>query len=253
VSLQLIEGENERYAGTLVFLHGLWVGSGIWRPLALGFAHRGWRCALLDARSGAPRAAAFGAWCAAVATEIEALDPPPILIGHDAGALVALALDEAGRVRASVAVAPLLTGASTLLDRVTRLRGRLGLGLAAPPRAGHAYLHAGTEKARGTLAAALAAEPAVRPASLRRRALAPRAAAVPSLLVAQADDLVVPASLVEAAARGLGADTMTLSGSHWPMLEPNPDAWLSPVHRWLIRRLGPSLLLLRGDEDLVPE
>lgn len=251
--LHVIEAENERYAATLVFLHGLWSGPEIWRPMALGFAHRGWRCALADARGSAPARPGFEAWCEDVSREIEALEQPAVAVGHDAGALVALALAERGCVRASVAVAPLLDGVSALVGPMTRLRGRLGLGAATPPPPGHPYREAATEQARAILQRALVLEPSARPSSLRGSAVAPGAAAVPSLLVAQAEDAVVSSSLVEITARGIEADAMTLPGSHWPMLEPNPDGWMSPVHRWLIRRLGPELLLLRGDEDLVEE
>jgi len=250
-ALSFIEAENERYAATLVFLHGLWAGPEIWRPLALGFAHRGWRCAVVDARSSAADRPGFDAWCEDVAAGLGSLETPAVAIGHDAGGLVALELATRGKVKASVAVAPLLDGVKPLLDPVTRLRSRLGLGAVEPPPAGHAYRHAATPEARAILDCALALEPSVRLGSLRGKAISPDAAGVPSLLVAQADDAVVPRALVEITASGIEAEVMTLPGGHWPMLEPNPDAWMSPVHRWLIRKLGPGLLLLRGDEDLV--
>ncbi len=248
--LAFIEGENERYAAPLVFLHGLWAGPEIWRPMAHGFAHRGWRCALADTRDSAREAPGFEAWCEEVLRQLAPLDDAAVLVGHDAGALVALALAERGAVRAAVAVAPLLEGVTGVLDPFTRLRGRLGLGTAEPPSQGHPYREAASEQARAILMEALAAEPAGRPASLRGRAVTPGAAPVPSLLVAQTSDAVVPRPLVEVTANGIEADTLCLPGSHWPMLESQPDAWISPVHRWLIRRLGPALLLLQGDEDL---
>jgi hypothetical protein len=34
------------------------------------------------------------------------------------------------------------------------------------------------------------------------------------------------------------------------MAEERLDAWSSALHRWIIRRAGKDLLLLRGDEDL---
>ncbi|MBM4265949.1 MAG: alpha/beta hydrolase [Deltaproteobacteria bacterium] len=240
-----IEAENERYAAPLVFLHGLWVGPEIWRRAALGFAHRGWSCRLLDERSGGadgtPAArfeAGFEAHVERVAHELALLEAPAVVIGHDSGALVALALAERAAVRASVAVAPLLEGASSLLDRLTRLRVLLGVGDVAPP-----------PPAR-FLGALLAPEPASRIKALRGRALAPGEPRVPCALVAQEQDAVVPRSLVEITANGLGADLLRMEGGHWGMLEGEVDAWISPVHRWLIQRLGPSLLLLRGDEDL---
>ncbi|MDG2308930.1 MAG: alpha/beta hydrolase [Candidatus Binatia bacterium] len=252
-SLSFIEAENERYAATLVFLHGLWAGPEIWRALALGFAHRGWRCAVVDARETAPQRPSFGEWCDDVAEQISGLELPAITIGHDAGGLVGLNLATRGAVMASVAVAPLLAGPKALLDPVTRVRARLGLGAVEPPAVQHAYRNAGTPEVREILTRALTLEPAARIGSLRGAAIQPGAAAVPSLLVAQAQDAIVPSALVEITAAGIEADALALPGSHWPMLEPNPDAWISPIHRWLVRKIGPSLLLLRGDEDLVDE
>ncbi len=252
-SLSFIEAENERYGATLVFLHGLWAGPEIWRGLALGFAHRGWRCAVVDARETAPERPGFEEWCDDAAAEIAKLELPGVAIGHDAGGLVALRLASRGAVRAAVAVAPLLGGAKGLIDPVTRLRSRLGVGAVEPPSVDHPYRRAATREANAILASALTLEPAARIGALRGSAIAPGAAPVPTLLVAQAADPVVSQSLVEITASGIEADAMTLPGSHWPMLEPQPDAWMSPVHRWLIRRLGPSILLLRGDEDLIDE
>lgn len=252
-SLHFIEAENERYAATLVFVHGLWAVPEIWRGIALGFAHRGWRSAVADSRETAPERPSFDQWCDDLAAAIEPLETPAVVIGHDAGGLVALALAARGQVAASVAVAPLLEGASPLLDGVTRLRSRLGIGPVEPPTAAHPYRSALTHDAASILGQALVVEPAARVGSLRGAALVPGASSAPSLLVAQADDPIVSKPLVEVTANGIEADAMTLPGSHWPMLEPNPDAWMSPVHRWLVRNLGPELLLLRGDEDLVEE
>lgn len=251
--LSFIEAENERYAATLVFLHGLWAGPEIWRGFAFGFAHRGWRCAVVDARETAPERPTFSQWCDDVAAELSSLELPAVAIGHDAGALVALELAARGATKAAVAVAPLLDGVKPLVDPVTRIRCRLGVGGIEPPPADHPYRDAATAEARAILAQALSVEPAARAGSLRGAAIAPAASAAPALLVSQAADAVVPQALVEITASGIEADSMILPGSHWPMLEPNPDAWMSPVHRWLIRKLGPSLLLLRGDEDLVEE
>jgi pimeloyl-ACP methyl ester carboxylesterase len=251
--LRIIEAENERYAATLVFLHGLWAGPDIWRPLALGFAHRGWRCALVDVRGAAGGRPGALAWSEEAEKRIDELATPVVVVGHDAGALLALSWAERGRVTACVAVAPLLEGARPLVGPLGRLRARLGGGAVPPPGPDHAYRRVLAAAAEGILKEALVPESPQRISWLRGRVLAPGAPSVPALLVAQAQDAVVSPSLVEITARGIEADSLVLPGSHWPMLEPNPDAWLSPVHRWLIRRLGPSLLLLRGDEDLVED
>jgi hypothetical protein len=64
---------------------------------------------------------------------------------------------------------------------------------------------------------------------------------------------VVPPALVEVTARGLEADFLALPGGHWGLVEGSLDPWMSELHRWIIRRIGSSILLLRGDEDLRDE
>ena len=86
-----LEPENGRYRADLVFLHGLWTGPDIWEPAALGLAHRGWRCHLLDLRAGGD-VDSLEQWCQRTAEFMANLERPPVLIGHDAGALVALLL-----------------------------------------------------------------------------------------------------------------------------------------------------------------
>ena len=251
--LEPVEAENERYAASLLFVHGLWAGPQVWRGFAQGFAHRGWRCLLFDGRSRSSEAIGFEGWRQSVASAAAGLEGPVVVVGHDAGGLIALSLAERGEVAAAVSVAPLLGGVAPLLSLATRLRGRMGLGWADPPDGDHPYRQTASPEARALVDALLAPEPAGRPASLRGRVLAPGAPVVPTLLVAQEADTVVPSALIEITGAGIAAESMSLPGGHWAMLEGRPDPWLMPVHRWLIRRLGPSLLLLRGDEDLVDD
>lgn len=248
-----VEAENERYAASLLFVHGLWAGPQLWRGFAQGFAHRGWRCLLLDGRARDSEAIGFEGWRRSVESAVAGLDGPVVVVGHDAGGLIALSMAERGEVAAAVSVAPLLGGVASLLGLATRARGRLGMGWAEPPDGDHPYRETASAQARASIDALLAPEPAGRPASLRGRVLTPGAPVVPTLLVAQEDDTVVPGDLVEITGAGIAAESIRLPGGHWAMLEGRPDPWIMPVHRWLIRRLGPSLLLLRGDEDLVDE
>jgi hypothetical protein len=64
---------------------------------------------------------------------------------------------------------------------------------------------------------------------------------------------VVAPALIEVTARGIEADFERLPGGHWPMAAERIDAWMTSLHRWIIRRAGASILLLRGDEDLREE
>jgi len=254
--LRVIEPEGERYAADLLFLHGLWSRPAVWGRVAVGLAQRGWRCWLLDARVPAPAegggdaAVDLASWQRRAEAAIAHLDAPPIVIGHDAGGLIALALARAAVPRAAIAVAPLLAGTRPYIGFVQRELARwLGTRVAPPPRS-HACFRALSAQAQTLLAAALDTEEGRLVASVRGAALLPGAPRVPALVVAQEADPVVPASLAEITARGIEADVLVLPGGHWPMAEERIDVWTTHLHRWIIRRAGKDLLLLRGDEDL---
>jgi pimeloyl-ACP methyl ester carboxylesterase len=248
----VIEPENGRYTADLLFLHGLWTSSEIWQPVARGLAHRGWRCLLLE-RAEPAAAETFDEWVPRAEAAMASLSAPPIAIGHDAGGLVALALASRRSVRAAIAVAPLLEGPKGLLPLGRRLLARLRAEPVPPPEAAHPYWRVASETAASRLHAARVPESASLVASLRGPALTPGAPKVATLFVAQRDDAVVSPALVEITARGVEADFRALPGGHWGLIEEGLDPWMTEIHRWMIRRSGASILLLRGDEDLLDE
>lgn len=248
----VVEPESERYRADLVFLHGLWAGSWVWRAAAAGFAHRGWRCVLIDA-SGAAASSSLAAAFERALRELPERDAKPVVVGHDAGALIALDLAARGEVRGAVAIAPLLEGLRPLLTRGRRTMLRLRRwGAEPPPPREHPYFAGLSEAAGAELHAALAPEPVARLREVERLT-EPAAPAVPALLVAQQGDAVATTLLVEICARGIEADFQRGAGGHWPMLGERVDDWVTVIHRWLIKRVGHGLLLLRGDEDLRDE
>ncbi|MFP6665124.1 MAG: alpha/beta hydrolase [Deltaproteobacteria bacterium] len=250
--VESIEPENGRYAADLVFVHGLWTTREIWRPAALGFAHRGWRCDLLDLRCDGA-ATNLEDWCGAVAAHLESLPAPAILIGHDAGALVALALGMRGLPRAVVASAPLLSGVSGVHPRlpvwIAKLRGTD----LPPPLPGHEMLAVASAKGQARLAHALVPDPARLVASVSGPAIRPGRVQVPTLLVGYTRDSIAKRHLVEITAQGIGADFIAREAGHYAMLEEPWDAWMSEIQRWIIRRGGDALVQLEGDEDLDPD
>jgi pimeloyl-ACP methyl ester carboxylesterase len=249
--LTLLPPESDRYRAELVFVHGLWVDSRIWRGVAAGFAHRGWNCLLVDRDTSSTQSEPFS-WARRVAQVVREREVPPIVIGHDAGALIALDLASRAEVRAAIAIAPLLDGTapvqSWLGRRALQLRGDAAK--VAPPDLSHVYFANLSDQRRSELAGSLGSEPA---AVLREtdRLATPARPAVPAFLVAGQVDPVSSAVLAEICARGIEADFERLPGGHWPMLEPRADDWITQVHRWLIKTVGHDLLVLRGDEDLV--
>lgn len=251
--LTVIEPESERYTADLVLVHGLWVGPGVWRAVASGFAQRGWRCALLDATRAGGGAAHEASLLERAEAAARSLASPPVVIGHDAGGLIALHLADRGAVRAAIAVAPLLDGLKPVLTPARRTLLHLwARGPVPPPSADHAMFAGVPAGARASLQEGLVAEPAARLREVESLA-APGRPSSPALVVAQDRDPVVPRALLELNARGIEADFMTLGGGHWPMLEERIDAWMTQLHRWIVKRAGEGLLLLRGDEDLREE
>lgn len=248
----VIEPENGRYAADLLLLHGLWTTSEIWQPVARGLAHRGWRCLLLE-RPESSLDETFDEWVARAEGAVRSLPSPPIAIGHDAGGLISLALAGRGSVRGAIAVAPLLEGPRAFLPLGRRLLARMSRAPVPPPEPNSPYWRVTSETAAARLRAAQVVESGVRIGSLRGAALTPGAPKVATLFVAQRDDAVVSPALVEITARGVEADFRALPGGHWGLVGEGLDPWMTELHRWIIRRAGESILLLRGDEDLRDE
>src|SRR5262245_38938713 len=128
--VETLHAEGPRYATSLVLVPGLWAGPPVWRGFASYLAHRGWEAHLLDVRnvSGGMTGRAK-----AVAEHAASLPSPPVLVGHDAGALAAW---EAARVGAAVAavvlVAPLLPGSPATRALLLESRGLLSLAVGRP-------------------------------------------------------------------------------------------------------------------------
>jgi pimeloyl-ACP methyl ester carboxylesterase len=257
----VVEPEGGRYAADLLLLHGLWSPPEIWGRIAIGLAQRGWRSWLLDLRaasrgrdgSGSARPGDIDRWCAAAGEAARSLDAPPIALGHDAGGLVALALAARGEVRAAIAIAPLLAGTSGLLSRPQAAVARWLERCVPAPAPSHPLFAGVPEEQRARLAATLVPESGRLLGSLRGAAVTPLAPRCAALIVSQGSDPIVSTPLLAITAGGIEADHLVLPGGHWPMLENRVDAWTSHLHRWLIRRAGEGLLILRGDEDLREE
>jgi pimeloyl-ACP methyl ester carboxylesterase len=206
----------------------LWDRLESWRLFSGFFNHRGWRCAAIDV-SGA---ASLAELRAGLAVAIESLEAPPVIVGHDLGAL--LALDAAARARAVVALSPLGTAAMPALRAAgSWLARRRGVDL-GPPRGAW----------RGSFDATLRSveSPRLLADVAAARALDP--VPVPALVMSGTADPLVPAEAARAQAAASGADLELVEGGH---LLHRDEAWekrVAIVHRWLVRNLGADLLVL---------
>ena len=227
LSAETIHPEGGRYAAPLVMVPGLWTSPEVWRRFAGYLAHRGWESHVVD--GPAEGVAARGAAVAGYAAELAV---PPILIGHDAGALVAVEAAACGPAAAVVLLAPVDPAGVTTRELGLSLGGVLAVILGRPV------------PLRGDPAAG---DPALLRDLLWHRWQPPRVAA-PLLAV-------VP----EAARRPPfpGVEQRTVPGAERSLLAaPSWQATADLVHRWLVQRLGEPLLQLypetmaeRDDEE----
>ena len=101
-----------------VFVHGLWLLAGSWEPWVALFEERGFAALALDWPDDPATVAdalanpevfahkSVGQVAAHCAEVIEALDQPPVLVGHSFGGLLVQILAGDGRARATVAIDP---------------------------------------------------------------------------------------------------------------------------------------------------
>jgi len=237
-----IHAESARYAASLLFLPELWAPAEVWLPVATFLGHRGWESELLHLRG-------TGDLAARVTKTVEharRLRQPPILIGHGAGALVAMGCARAGVAAAAVLLAPLVPGnprGRVLTRRWSAVAGLL-TGRAIPPLHGPA-----ARRAFGETPAALEGESA-RAVFDVVRGPAPEIAplGIPTLVAAGAHDPLLPREAATALAARLGAEHAEIAGAgHWPILPPGWQRTADVVHGWLVRRLGEPLLELYAE------
>ena len=242
-----VHPEGPRYAAPIVYLAGLWIAPVVWRPAATFFGHRGWEGRLLDTRA-VP--GGIAARADAVAADLAKRTTPPIVVAHDAGAIVALAVAAKVPVRALVLVSPLVPGAPGT-HAVTWSRGlawalvrRRPLG---PPsgRAEAAYLNGLASDVRSTVAAE---DPRLLSELARRSRIRRPSAMPPTLVLRGGADPVVSDDDVRRLSGELGADLVEIPGhGHWLPAAPAWQECVHRVHRWLVQRLGEDNLELYAE------
>jgi pimeloyl-ACP methyl ester carboxylesterase len=240
-----VHPEGPRYGASIAYLSGLWTGPLVWRAAAQYLAHRGWAGLLVDA-SGV--AGGMAARATAVVEYLRKLPAMPVLVGHDAGALVALAAAARTEVPAVVLVSPLRPGA----PGTHALAWSRGLPWAlvrrrpvSPPEGvtGRAFL-----ADRPPDAGATPEDPRFL-SELARRMPVPRPAPMPpALMLHGARDPFLSSDEARKLTADLGAELIELDGlGHWL---PAAAAWQrvgDRVHRWLVQRLGETNLELYAE------
>lgn len=228
--VELSQPESAKFTAPLVFVHGLWDDQQSWRRFTGFLSHRGWRCISVTWPAGdvgGSMAARERALCAG----LDELENRPIVIGHDIGGLIALRVAE--RARAAIALAPVGSGAtSTLLAAAGTWWQRIRGVARSPARSlAASYPRGGRRTESMDLLSELAAARHV-----------PIPATVPVLIVAGADDPLVPASDARSLADATSAQFEVVAGRHAIHVDDGWESAAGLVHRWIIRSLGEDLL-----------
>jgi pimeloyl-ACP methyl ester carboxylesterase len=230
-----VHPEGPRYRAPIVFVPGLWTGPEIWRRAAGLLAHRGWEGWLVDlgrvAGGTAARADALGR---ATAT----LERPPVLIAQDAGGVVALEMARRMPVTAVVWVRPILPGGRGLRGAVSPWRVLAGLLFDTPVPRPAQWM--GDATVTGW---ALDQDAAALVVDVVRGRTSVEGAGVPTVLVAGEADGVCPLEERTALAAMLGAEVLVLpAADRFPLATGPWQRHAGAVHRWLVTRLGETLL-----------
>jgi pimeloyl-ACP methyl ester carboxylesterase len=260
---QVSAPERIKFTAPCLLLHGLWSGGWMWHAVAGALARRGWECWALDLRGrpGSRPVTAVGTvrlddYAEDVTGAARALWAPPVICGHDLGALLAVLTAAVIRPRALILLAP-------VLPRVRGVKVRPPLPLASlaavpallwgrplrPPRPAVArdflfnalppalqdQLHRRLQPDSGTVARALTRGQVCLPETPPR---------CPVLIARGGEDRMSSPAAVRHLASRLGADSREYpQHGHWLTAGSLAEKLAADVHRWLIQSLGESLLM----------
>jgi pimeloyl-ACP methyl ester carboxylesterase len=261
--------ERNKFTAPLLLLHGLWSGSWMWHEASAAFSQRGWECWALDLRGrpGSHTVEAVGKidlqdYVEDVTTAARALWAPPVICGHDLGALLALLAVQHISVRALLLIAPLLprawieNGRPPLpLVQLSALPALLWGRPLSPPRRSIAadFLFNMLSPAvqtdliprlisdSGTVARSLTSNQAPSPLTT---------VSCPVLIVSGSEDRMSPPAANRWLATQLPAAYREYPGhGHWLVADTQRTKLITDLHRWLIQTLGEELLVPEESEE----
>lgn len=267
--VEVSEPERNKFTAPLLLLHGLWTGSWIWREVAGALSQRGWECWAPDLRGrpGSKIVEAIGRvslqdYVEDVATVAQQLWAPPIVCGHDLGALLALCTAAGSEARALICLAPLLPHSWVMNGRppapLVRLAAVPALLWSRPlppppfamardflfstlPPSVQAPLHARLQLDSGRVARALT----------RGQVLPPtKSISCPALIVSGGADLMSSPPAVRWLVGHLRAEHYHYpEQGHWPLAGGQWIKLVGALHRWLITTQGEALLVPQEGEE----
>ncbi len=232
--------EAARYRAPLLVSTGLFQSFECWRSLTSMLAHRGWEIYVAE-RSAEDEDHGWDACASRLAEIARGLDEPPILLGADLGAALALSIAKDVGALALVLFAP-ATPAELAKRRPSprdRRWGRLAGALSRKPQPSGPSAHVPEELERlAPWPEAAVAEPRRLLGELADRPFSVDEQGPPSLVFAPADDPLVTreGALAFATESFAVAARSQLDGRFWPAHAPQKLA--DEVHRFLILTLG---------------
>ena len=253
--------EAPNFRTPLVLLHGLWTGSWCWHTWATHFSNLGWECWAPNFRGRVGeklyetlKRLSFSDCVEDVGRLVRSCSLPPVVLGINIGAVVALKMAEEAQVSALILACPSppqnLNIPRVPAQRRLRLKYFPLLLLRRPFRLEEKDLRTNflaslpenlqVEVYKRTVPESIHLiqeffNPGVELETNRLRC--------PIFVLGGNEDIITPVATSEAIARWLGADFTSYSRQgHW-IIEHNGEVIVRDIHRWIVQKLGDKILL----------